>query len=97
MMNEQKKYKLSIAGNEYSIISDESQELIVKSAEMVDSFMKEFLTAAPKADQQKIAVLVALQLASKLYKAEMQVADKNEHEQSLLNQIDQFISSLSSS
>lgn len=97
MMNEQKKYKLSIAGGEYTVISDEPQELIVKSADMVDSLMKELLMAAPKADQQKIAVLVALQLASKLYKAELQVADKSEHEKSLLNQIDQFISSISSS
>lgn len=59
-------YKLLIFGDHYSIVSDESQALITKAAAHVDALMKEISTKAAHVDEKRIAVLVALQLASKV-------------------------------
>ena len=59
-------YKLLIFGDHYSIVSDESQAQLAKSAAQVDALMKEIAAKAAHVDEKRIAVLVALQLASKL-------------------------------
>lgn len=59
-------YKLLIFGEHYSIVSDESQALITKAAAQVDALMKEISAKAAHVDEKRIAVLVALQLASKM-------------------------------
>lgn len=59
-------YKLLIFGDHYSIVSDESQAHITKAAAQVDALMKEISAKANHVDEKRIAVLVALQLASKL-------------------------------
>lgn len=59
-------YKLLIFGDHYSIVSDESQAQITKAAAQVDALMKEISAKATHVDEKRIAVLVALQLASKL-------------------------------
>lgn len=59
-------YKLLIFGDHYSIVSDESQAQITKAAAYVDVLMKEISSKAVHVDEKRIAVLVALQLASKV-------------------------------
>lgn len=59
-------YKLLIFGDHYSIVSDESQADIAKAAAYVDALMKEISAKAAHVDEKRIAVLVALQLASKM-------------------------------
>ncbi|NBV40626.1 cell division protein ZapA [bacterium] len=59
-----KKYKAYIAGEAYSIVSDEHESLILESVKAVDSLMKEITEKAQGMDKHKVAVLAALKLAS---------------------------------
>lgn len=59
------KYKVSIFGESYFLVSDESQEHIDAVAFLVDSYMREIAEKNQIAQSKRIAVLVALQLASK--------------------------------
>lgn len=90
-MNEAKNYKLNIFGDQYAIVSDESEERIKQAAQLVDSLMKEIADASGMNDGKKIAIITALQLASSLtvYKQECQ-----EKEQLLIQQIEQELSIL---
>ena len=58
-------YKVSIFGDQYTIKTDESPELIAKAASLVDSTMKE-IACASKFDSKSIAVLAALRIAHKM-------------------------------
>lgn len=60
---------VSIFEETYSIVTDESAELLQNAATLVDKRMKGAAQAGIR-DQKKIAVLVALQLASELLKEE---------------------------
>jgi cell division protein ZapA (FtsZ GTPase activity inhibitor) len=62
---------VSIFEETYSIVTDESAELLQHAATLVDERMKGAAQAGIR-DQKKIAVLVALQLASELLKEEAQ-------------------------
>ncbi|MCX5924760.1 MAG: cell division protein ZapA [Candidatus Dependentiae bacterium] len=66
MKNERTQYKVDIFGEQYVLVSDESAELVINTARCVDSLMKEIATKNNGIDTKKIAVLVALQLASQL-------------------------------
>lgn len=61
-----KKYKISIFGESYFLVSDESEEHLMSSAQLVDSCMKEIAQKSQITESKRIAVLVALQLASKV-------------------------------
>lgn len=60
-----KKYKVSIFGETYSIISDEPEEQVFAVAQQVDYCMKDICNRSSIQDAKKIAVLTALQFASK--------------------------------
>jgi cell division protein ZapA (FtsZ GTPase activity inhibitor) len=65
------KIKVTILGETYTLVSDESEELIKSSAALVDSQMQELTKKlGTSIEARKIAVLVALQLASKQLAAE---------------------------
>ena len=86
MMNAAKSYKINIFGDQYSIASDESEEHIKQAAQLVDSLMKEIANASRLNDGRKIAVIAALELASKLA---VQMQECQAKEQLLIQQIDQ--------
>jgi cell division protein ZapA (FtsZ GTPase activity inhibitor) len=64
-MNSVSKYKVSIFGESYFLVSDESEEHIDAAARLVDSYMREIAEKSQIAESKRIAILVALQLASK--------------------------------
>ena len=66
MTKQTKQYKITILDNEYSLVSDESEQHVRSTVEYVDSLMQEVLEKSRSADQTKVAVLAALQIASEL-------------------------------
>jgi cell division protein ZapA (FtsZ GTPase activity inhibitor) len=69
-----KKYNLTIFGENYVILSDEPEERLYAAAQLVDSFMHEAKQKRSSSQTYSVAVLAALQLASKF------LATKNEQE-----------------
>ena len=66
MTKEVKKYKVTIAGESYFLVSDESEERIKKVAHYVDDHMRRVGQMGHSDDPQRLAVLVALQSTSKM-------------------------------
>jgi cell division protein ZapA (FtsZ GTPase activity inhibitor) len=62
--------KVSILGQEYCLVTNESEEHIARAAQVVDSMMREIAHGAARVDEKKSAVLTALRIASKLLKGE---------------------------
>ena len=65
MIQDVKKYQISIFNESYTIVSDEAEHTISRAVSMVDSLMNEAKKSG-SVDSKKIAVLTALQLAVKL-------------------------------
>jgi cell division protein ZapA (FtsZ GTPase activity inhibitor) len=82
-------YKVSIFGDQYTIKTDESPELIVQAAALVDSTMKE-IACASKFDAKSIAVLAALRIAHQVVSAG-KIQANNE---ALISSIDQELMKL---
>lgn len=91
-MDKAKRYKVDIFGNEYTLLSDESHETVLEAAEYADRLMTQLSQGAPHADPKKIAVLAAVQLASKLLKLESQIERAKSIEADLSNYIDKELS-----
>jgi len=71
------KIKVTILGESYSLVSDESEELVKSSASLVDTMMQDLTRKLGTAvEARKIAVLVALQLANKQLATEQAAAKK---------------------
>ena len=68
-MKELKKLKINIFGKSYTISTDEDEEGLLRAAQLVDSLMNGIAGKTELKDESKIAVLVALQLASDLTKS----------------------------
>lgn len=64
-MSKLNRYKVSIFGESYLLVSDESEEHITAASHLVDKLMREIAEKTQITDSKRIAVLVALQLASK--------------------------------
>ena len=64
--NELKKYTVSIFGESYSLLSDESQEHIEQAAQAIDNLLQEVTQKAKTVDAKKAAILVAFRLMSKI-------------------------------
>ncbi len=66
MSQDLKKYKVTIAGESYFLVSDEPEEHIKQVAESVDTQMRKIAQSGYSDDPQRLAVLVALQSTSKM-------------------------------
>ena len=60
--------KVSVCGVSYSLVSDESEAHIFQAAQTINDAIKEMMEGGVERD--KAAILVALQLASKILKQE---------------------------
>ena len=89
MMQGSGSYKVSIFGDQYTVKTDESIELIAQAASLVDSTMKE-IACASKFDTKSIATLAALKIAHQM------IAAKHMHNQNeaLISFIDQELTKL---
>lgn len=88
MMREQKKYKITIFDQVYTIVSDESENHVMQSASTVDAQMREIFDKARTLEHEKIAVLTALKLASRLLETERKIKSVQECEKDIIELID---------
>jgi len=61
-----KKLKIEIFNEQYSLVSDEAEQDIIKAAQVVDELMREISEKSGICETQKIAVLAALKISSQL-------------------------------
>ncbi len=66
MTKELKKYKVTIAGESYFLVSDETEEQVMRVAKHVNDQMRTIAQSGLSDDPQRLAVLVALQSTSKM-------------------------------
>lgn len=87
-MSNVKQYKVTIFGDHYSLMSDESEETILKAASFIDTMMKEIAEKSKLQDGKKVAVLAALRAASLLTALESERESALRHYQKLSDLID---------
>ena len=92
--NTLQKYKISVFGELYTLMSDDSQEHVNAVALFVDRLMRESAQQAQLVDSKRIAVLVALQLASRLHHLEASLEHKNQKHSKLVSLIEQELAPL---
>lgn len=88
-----KKYKVSLFGETYTIVSDEPEERIVQCVQHVDGLMRSITESMNITDGKKSAVLAALQLASKLHDLEQRYHQKQHEHEKLIDLIDRELPS----
>lgn len=93
MSTDVKKYKVTIAGESYFLVSDEPEEHIRYVAEYVDSQMKRIAQAGYSDDPQRLAVLVALQNTSKMMTNADLIATYQDHTENMIDYISVKLSS----
>lgn len=92
MMDIQKALKVSILGKSYSVMAThEDSADIVKAANLVDNLMKTKVEKANGASEEKIAVTVALQLATDLIKKQQKLDDYENKTLQLASSIDDVL------
>lgn len=74
MKEQTKKYKITIYGETYTLVSDESEASVIKSAQLVDEFMRNVSHNVGIVDTKKIAVLAALRMACMVVEGQEQKA-----------------------
>lgn len=94
-MDKAKSLKLRIFDKEYTVVSDESEERVIKTAELVDSLMREIVEHAKKLPEERIAVLAALRLASKLLTIESKIEQERQKQDALNRFLDRELTLLS--
>ena len=72
-MNEAKSYIIRILNDQYTLSSDEPQEHINKSSELVNLFIREVLDHNKHMEHKKVAILAALRMASHILQLESQL------------------------
>ena len=82
--------KVSICDISYSLIGDEDESHVFRAAAYVDTAMRTVLETGV-VEREKAAVLVALQLASKVLKREELAHRQTEESQRLLEKIEREI------
>lgn len=97
MNTEKKKYKVNIFGDQYMLVSDQSQEHVMKVASTVDALMNDIAQATNLSDGKRVAVLAALQVADRVATLEDDAQNEKERQEALVELIEQESSSTCSS
>lgn len=92
-MDTLKKYKVSIFGESYTLVSDEPEEHLVLAAQHVDELMRQLAEKTGLSDTKRIAVLASLQIACKLKSVEVILEHSARKELELIDHIDRELSS----
>lgn len=87
--NKARSCKVTIFGESYSLVADESEEHLVLAAKLVDSYMQDIAKKMPHAEEKKYAVLAALRSASKVLLLEADKEKKICKEEDLVRIIEQ--------
>ena len=92
MSNMVKSYQLEIFNDIYTLLSEESEQHVIKSAQMVDKYMKEIADKVTSTNSQRIAVLAAVRIASILLYKETELEEQQLHEEEIIELIDRELS-----
>lgn len=85
------KYKVTIAGESYFLVSDEPEERILKVARYVNDQIRTIAQEGHSDDSQRLAVLVALQSTSKMMESAELLKDHQEHNERMIELISQEV------
>lgn len=91
-----KQYKITIFGQEYTLKSDDSIEVISSIGQLVDTHMHDIATKTGSKDTSLIAVLTAIKLAHDLHFLQSESNSLQHKENVLINKIDQTLHMLDS-
>jgi len=91
MAKELHKYKVTIAGESYFLVSDESEERIQAVAKYVDAQIRTIAQAGYSDDPQRLAILVALQSTSKMMEHSELLKSQQERHERLIDRISQEV------
>ncbi len=89
-----KKYKVSIFGESYTLVSDEREEHVLLSAQQIDCLMRDLAEKTGLADTKRIAVLAALQVACEFKNTYALLEESERRGLELIARLDQELSSL---
>lgn len=93
MMQELKKYQINILGESYTILSDESDQAVNDAVSLMNSLINEITAkSSTSVDNKKVAIFVALKLASKLRDLQYKCKMVEEKEKLLIQSIDKELS-----
>jgi cell division protein ZapA len=93
MTKQTKQYKITILDNEYSLVSDESEQHVHSTVEYVNLLMKVVQEKSRLADQTKVAVLAALQIASELLRLQEEKVHNQQEYSVLIDTIEKQLQS----
>lgn len=82
-----KSIEVELFGEVFTVISDEPEERVLEASMVVDDLMKEYAAQVPHVEVRKLALLTALQLASKLVASQETLAAKNDQDKALEDRI----------
>jgi len=88
-MGEKKRYVVRIYEQEYTLVSDETQEHVFKSVHLVDEAIRSIANKSSQVDIQKVAVLTAVRLASDLLNVQKELHDIELRQETLARNIAQ--------
>ncbi len=94
MNTQAKKYKVTIFGESYILVSDEPEQHVVELAYSVDKLMSGIAQASGSNDAKKLAVLAALQFASELKQLKTNHEVREQGQSHLNDLLDQELSKL---
>lgn len=86
-MNNIKKFRATIFGESYVLISDQPDEHLSLVESLVDNKIKSIAKKSQSDDPKKLAVLAALQIASELLYSKQSLINYGEKSQKLLDMI----------
>ncbi len=85
MKQEVRKYTISILGESYTLLSDESESDVIQAAHHVDTLMRELVQKIPHAGNYDKAILAALTLSLRIVTLE---SERENSKQALKTMID---------
>lgn len=91
MMQEVKKYNVTVLRESYTLLSDEPEQQVHQAAQLVDSLMSEIQQKCQGLELSKIAVLTALKLASTVVSGKYQVERSQQSINDLLKKIENLL------
>ncbi len=91
MTKDAKKYKITIFGDSFTIVTDESEEHIMHAALRVETQMKELAERLGATDVKRLAMLASFQIVSKLLHLELYLEQENQLASKLHAEIDKAL------
>ncbi len=88
MSTEIKKYEITILGELYTLVSDQSEGHMQSATHKVDEIIQDIFQKAPHLEPKKVAVLTALKIASMLVECEHDLVHIKDKGQALLDHLD---------